>query len=112
MLCTLAVVPAAADSFGERVEADWAQQDESRMMQIRQPGLVRFPETELQWPGASATDPKGVAGALSVPKLPAPKLDGRLDDPCWRQAARVPPGPPDQPVQPAIRLRHDGATVS
>jgi len=121
-LCLIAV-SARADSFRERVEADWAQQDEARMMQVRQPGVIRFPESndrleacpthggELQWPGVASADAKGVAGAMSVPKLPAPTLDGRLDDPCWQQAARVPLGPPDQPVQPAIRLCQDGATV-
>ena len=38
-------------------------------------------------------------------------LDGRLDDPCWQQAARVPLGPPDQPVRPTIRLCTDGTAV-
>ena len=61
--------------------------------------------------GAHACGAKGVAGAMSVPKLAAPTLDGRLDDPCWQQAGRVPLGPPDQPVQPAIRLCQDGTTV-
>ena len=34
-------------------------------------------------------------------------LDGRLDDPCWRPAVLLPPGPPDQPVRPQIRLCRD-----
>ena len=85
-LCLIAA-SARADSFRQRVEADWDRQDESRMIQIRQPGLVRFPGGELQWPGLTPASAKGVAGAMSVPKLAAPTLDGRLDDPCWQQAA-------------------------
>jgi hypothetical protein len=34
-------------------------------------------------------------------------LDGRLNDTSWQQAARVPPGPQDQPVQPALMLGCD-----
>jgi hypothetical protein len=76
-------------------------------MQIHQPGLVRFAETELLWPGVAAAKGTAARGALKVPKLPAPQLDGRLDEPCWQQAVVLPPGPPDQPVQPRIRLGCD-----
>ena len=31
-----------AESFREQVEADWGRQDERRVAQIREPGLVRF----------------------------------------------------------------------
>ena len=106
LLCLLAV-PAVEPAFHDRVEADWRQQDEGRMLQIRQAGLVRFPEVELQWPGATGVNGSGVAGGIRVPQVPAPKLDGRLDEPGWRQAVLLPPGPPDQPVQPQIKLCRD-----
>ena len=71
-----------AESMREQVEADWQRQDECRMAQIREPGLVRFVETELEWPGVKPDD------RLRVPKASPPTLDGRLDDACWQQAAR------------------------
>ena len=93
---------AAAESIREQVEADWQRQDECRMAQIRQPGPVRFVETQLQWPGVEEDY------RLCVPKGPTPKLDGRLDDPCWKRAVHAPPGPAEQPVRPSLRLSHDG----
>lgn len=106
-VCYLGAAPGAAQSFRERVEADWQQQDEGRVLQIRQAGLVRFPDQELTWPGVKAAAGGGADGALAVPKLAAPQLDGRLDEPAWQPAARLPLGPADQPVQPVIRLGTD-----
>jgi len=102
---------AQGESFRERVEADWARQDERRMMHLRQPGTLRFPDGEVAWEGLPGQGTRAGSGTLRVPKLPAPKLDGRLDDPCWQQALRVPPGPVDQPVQPQILLSGDGEQV-
>ncbi|MGQ9573879.1 MAG: HzsA-related protein [Thermoguttaceae bacterium] len=104
-------LPAAADSFREQVEADWQRHDEARMIQIRQPGLIRFPTGELQWPGLGLAERGRLGRAVRVPKLAAPTIDGRLDEPCWQQAARVPLGPADQPVQPAIRLCYDADRI-
>jgi len=93
-----------AESFREQVEADWARHEECSLAQIRQPGILRFPHGEVTWEGAPGSEPTAAGGSVRVPKLPGPKLDGRLDDPCWRGAVQVPLGPADQPVQPAIRL--------
>lgn len=30
-----------------------------------------------------------IAGPLSVPEIPSPKLDGTLDDPAWKNAAKI-----------------------
>lgn len=99
-------LPVAADeAYRRQIEADWQQQDACRMRQIVEPGLVRFPETELQWPG---TGQSSATAGLVVPQAAAPKLDGRLDDPCWATALVPPPGPPDEQVQPKFRLLHDG----
>jgi mono/diheme cytochrome c family protein len=87
-----------ADSFHEQVEADWRRQDERRVAEIREPGLVRFVETELDWPGVKPDDRQ------HVPKTVAPKLDGRLDDACWEQALRIEAA---QPSLPSFRLVHD-----
>ena len=98
---------AAAESFRERIEAEWQRHDESRLVQIQQAGLVRFPEFELPWPGLPSAGGPLAGQSLRVPKVSAPAVDGRLDDPCWKQAASVPLGPPDQPVRPAISLACD-----
>jgi len=97
----LVVSPAGqlpAQSIREQVEADWTRQDECRLAEIREPGLVRFVETELEWPGVKPDD------GLRVPKGPPPKLDGRLDDPCWAEAARIPATQSDLP---SIAILHD-----
>ena len=92
------------ESFREQIEGEWRKHDECRMAQVRLPGVFRFASGDVSWDGVPDDKPAAGGGTLAVPKLDAPKLDGRLDDPCWRQAAEVPLGPPDQPVQPKIRL--------
>ena len=82
---------AVAGPFREQVEADWAKQDETRLAQVRQPGVVRFVEAQVNWPGVAAEE------QLRVPKCSAPTLDGNLDEPCWAAAARIPANAPDQP---------------
>jgi len=99
LLLALAATGLAAQPTREEIEADWARQDESRLAQIRQPGLVRFVETEVRWPGVQPDD------RLHVPKCPAPTIDGRLDDACWTGAARIAAKAPDQP---SFLLCHDG----
>ena len=83
---------APAESFREQVEADWARQETCRLTQLQQPGILRFPTGEVAWEGIPGSEPAASGGVLRVPKTPSPKLDGRLDDPCWRGAAAVPPG--------------------
>lgn len=90
------------DPFRQLIEADWQRQDECRMAEIRQPGLVRFPEMQLQWPGVMPDE------RLRVPHTGSPKLDGRLDDPCWQQAASLPAPRADQP---SLRLAHGQGQV-
>jgi mono/diheme cytochrome c family protein len=106
MLLGWALVPAvgamAADSFRHEVETEWQKQDACRVAEIREPGLVRFVDTELAWPGVKPDE------RLRVPKAPAPKIDGRLDDPCWKQAARLDAAAADQP---SLLLSHDGDRV-
>ncbi len=108
VLAFSAAVPAMADSFREQIEADWRRQDECRMRQIVEPGLVRFVDAEIPWPGIAA---QAATGALRVPHTPGPNIDGRLDDPCWKDAAIAPPGPADEQVQPAFRLLWDGSRL-
>jgi hypothetical protein len=99
--------PALADAYRQQIEAEWQRHDESRVMQIRQAGLVRFPEGEVPWPGVPSADGAAPGQSLRVPKVTAPVVDGRLEEPAWQQAAKVPLGPPDQPVRPAISLLCD-----
>lgn len=94
------------ESFRQRVEADWQQQDNARMEQIRRAGLVRFAEGELPWPGVDGSSAAGQR--LRIPRAASPVIDGRLDEPAWAQAAVPPLGPADEQVQPAFRLLHDG----
>ena len=108
VLAFSAAVPAMADSFREQIEADWRRQDECRMRQIVEPGLVRFVDAEIPWPGIAA---QAATGAFRVPHTPGPNIDGRLDDPCWKDAAIAPPGPADEQVQPAFRLLWDGSRL-
>ena len=56
MVWVLAAGELSAESIREQVEADWRRQDECRVAEIREPGLVRFVETELQWPGVKPED--------------------------------------------------------
>jgi len=44
---------AEGESVRQQVEADWSAQDACRMQQIRQPGVVRFADKQIQWPGTS-----------------------------------------------------------
>jgi len=88
-----------AGTMRDAVEADWAKQDETRLAQVRQPGLVRFAEAPLNWPGIESD------GRLRIPKSPAPTLDGNLDEPAWATAARFPAKTPDQPT---FLLTQDG----
>ncbi len=48
---------------------------------------------------------------MRVSRLASPKIDGRLDDPCWAQAAPLPAGAADQPVQPLLKIGHDDGRV-
>ena len=96
-----------ADSFRQQIEDEWRKQDECRMAQVRLPGVFRFASGDVTWEGVPEEESAAGGGTLVVPKVEPPVLDGRLDDPCWRQAAEVPLGPPDQPVQPRIRLGAD-----
>ena len=105
------VLPLRAESFRERVEADWKMQDQCRMFQVEQPGVFRLPTGDVAWEGVPTEGPSTGQGAIAVPKLASPTLDGRLDDPCWKQAVEVPLGPVDQPVQPKIRLSTDGSRL-
>ncbi len=95
------------ESFRDQIEEDWRKYDECRLAQVRMPGVFRFASGDVPWEGLSEENPTGSESTLLIPKLVPPKLDGRLDDPCWGQAAPVPPGPADQPVQPSIRLCAD-----
>jgi len=93
-----AVGDLSAGSIREQIESDWRRQDDCRMRQIRDPGLLRFVETTLQWPGVRPDD------RLRVPRGPAPTLDGRLDDACWKRAVVLPAKGANQP---AYKLVHD-----
>ena len=88
----------SAEAFRRQVEDDWTRQDARRVAQIREPGLVRFVETELNWPGVKPDD------RLRVPEAPGPQIDGRLDDACWQRAARLPAADEGQP---SLWLLHD-----
>ncbi|MBN1342089.1 MAG: ThuA domain-containing protein [Phycisphaerae bacterium] len=85
-------------STRREIETDWARQDACRLAEIREPGLVRFVETELQWPGVRPDD------RLRIPKAAASKLDGALDDPGWTQAAVV---EREGPNRPDVSFVHD-----
>ena len=80
---TLAHALPGAGLSREQIEADWERQDERRLAEIREPGLVRFAEGDVQWPGVPRDD------RLRVPTGPAPAIDGRLADPCWATAVKV-----------------------
>ncbi|NUQ64929.1 MAG: discoidin domain-containing protein, partial [Pirellulales bacterium] len=94
--CGATVASAATPA---EIEADWQRQDQSRMAQIQQTGTVRFAETDLAWPGVKRED------RFRIPKQPAAKLDGLLDEPAWSGAAGIPAANPDGP---SLRLMHDG----
>ena len=98
LILLIMISQARAESFRQQVEEDWRRQDESRIAQIREPGLVRFVEGEVQWPGVKPDD------RLRVPKAAPPKLDGRLDDGCWEQALRLESADANVP---SLRLVHD-----
>ena len=83
------LVPAAPAGTGELsgaarrlVEEDWQRQDEGRLREIREPGLVRFAEAKLSWPGAGGEvqcrPPRLLgAGLLTAPVLLTGGLPGR-----------------------------------
>ena len=89
---------ALAQSAREQIEADWERHDEQRLAQIREPGTVRFAETQIEWPGVKPDT------RLRVPKCSTPVIDGRLDDSCWQHAIRVEPATGDLPL---LLLCHD-----
>ncbi len=89
----------AQSAIRNLIESDWQLQDEARMREIREPGLVRFVEGELNWGGVVSDN------AVSVPKQAAPTLDGRSDEPCWQKAAAIVAANANEP---AFRLCHDG----
>ncbi|MBI3923501.1 MAG: discoidin domain-containing protein, partial [Armatimonadetes bacterium] len=91
-----------AESLRELVESDWQLQDETRMRELREPGLVRFVETVLQWGGTVPND------SLSVPRDTTPTLNGRLEEPAWQKAAKA---PATAAGEPEFRFFHDGRQV-
>jgi hypothetical protein len=94
--------PSNAESVRNQIETDWRQQDACRMRQIQEPGIVYFPAEQLEWPGIKADE------RLRVPLAIAPSLDGRLDDPCWSDAAKI--GEAGAAL-PSFRLCHDAQNV-
>ena len=70
-----------ADATRDRVEADWARQDETRLAMIRQPGHLRFAEGELSWPGLPTND--GQKAPIATGEI---TLDGELTEPVWQEA--------------------------
>ncbi len=93
---------AAAASFREEIEADWQRQDAGWYAQIREPGVVRFVEETLTWPGV-APDTRA-----RVPAAGAPVIDGKLGDDCWAKALAVPARGAGQP---AFLLARDERTL-
>ena len=98
VLLTVFASAALAQSVREQIEADWHRHDQQRLAQIRGPGLVRFVEKPIQWPGLQGDD------RLRVPKGPTPTIDGKLGDPCWQQALRIEPAEADLAL---LLLCHD-----
>jgi len=90
-LLTVCLPAWSGSSLQEQVEADWRLQDQARMRQIEQPGLVRFVEGDVQWPGARPLQ------SARVPLCDAPRLDGALDDACWGTAMAIEPAAPNLP---------------
>jgi len=86
LLLALCAPPITAPSAEQQVETDWRRHDEQRLSQMREPGLVRFVETETEWPGVRRDD------RVRVPNSPAPQLDGSFQDACWQRARRFPSG--------------------
>ncbi|MBN1441609.1 MAG: hypothetical protein JXA90_02820, partial [Planctomycetes bacterium] len=66
--------------FRSLVEADWSRQDEGRLRQIRERGRVRFVEEEIDWPGVAEERRQ------PLERIEPPVIDGRLDDPGWKDA--------------------------
>ena len=91
-----------AESVRGQIEADWQRQDACRMRQIQEPGVVIFSGGRLKWPGIKADD------RLGIPLATVPKLDGRLDDPCWQAAAKIGEAGNGLPL---FRLCHDEQNV-
>lgn len=97
-----AILPPAFSATPEQVEVDWQRQDQCRMTQIQEPGLVRFAETEISWPGVRRDD------RFRIPEASISKVDGLLDDAAWSHAAELPGGKPNLP---SLRLVHDRAKL-
>ncbi len=95
---------AAEEAFRERIEAEWDRHDQERLLQVHWPGTIRSVQGDLDWPGVDVQD---TGGRLPVTRAAGLTVDGRLDEPCWSHAQRLPAGPPDQPVQPWVALLRD-----
>jgi hypothetical protein len=89
----------AADLPGQSVIDDWRRHDESRLRELVEPGMLRFPGEWVEWPGLRATAGEDIP-LTSRP----PSLDGGLSDSCWRSALAFPPLAPHEP---AFKLCHD-----
>ncbi|MBI4606004.1 MAG: discoidin domain-containing protein, partial [Planctomycetes bacterium] len=98
--CLGALGSLQAQAWRGLVEEEWRRQDEERVREVREPGVVRTVKGEVRWGGVAA------GGALAVPRAPAPALDGRLDDPGWRGAAEV--RGDAAAGEPSFLLCHDG----
>jgi hypothetical protein len=97
--CALAAGGSAVELPSQAVLDDWRQHDASQLRELVEPGVLRFPGSEIQWPGL----PK--RGGDEVPLADgAPILDGVLDDACWGSALTIPPVAPHEPT---YRLCHD-----
>ena len=77
----------------QAVEADWARQDQARISALLRDGDL----------GARRQDD------LDVPRCPAPKLDGHLNDASWKSAAVI--WDPNDTNIPTFRLCHDSSSV-
>ena len=91
--CGLLFAPGVsrAQSVDAQIEADWERHDQQRIAQVREAGLVRFAETQLQWPGVAPDT------TTCLPRVDTPAIDGRLDEPFWTQAFVVEPATPEEP---------------
>jgi hypothetical protein len=85
--------PANGDAARQAVEADWARQDQARVSALLGSG-------DLGARGQNDFD---------VPRCPAPKLDGHLNDASWKPAAVI--WDPNDTNIPTFRLCHDGTRV-
>lgn len=90
----------AIDLPGPEVIEDWRRHDQSQLRELTEPGVLRFPNGEVQWPGLASR------GKEEIPIVAdAPVLDGEPDDVAWSSALEVVPSAPHEPT---YRLCHDG----